>query len=224
LHKTEAVVPESPGSSIAESFRNLRSALFLKLKSEKSKVILVTSSQPQDGKSFISFNLAASIASVGYKTIILDCDLRKPALHEKFKEVNSPGLSDYMANHTPVDDIIHNTFVKNLSFIPAGPLLPNPSELLESGILDDLIKILKSKYEYVILDTTPAGVIADANLMMKYATQILLVCRNNYTREDVFTEVINNLNTNKFTNYDIVFNDLDLKRSPYGRYKSYYQK
>jgi tyrosine-protein kinase Etk/Wzc len=223
-YKTEAVVSEFPSSAIAESFRNLRSSLFLRLRSEQSKVILVTSAQPQDGKSFVAFNLAASIASVGYKTIILDCDLRRPTLHTKFRENNSSGLSIYMTNHHSKEDIIHNTFVKNLSFIPAGPQLPNPSELMESGLLDDLIIFLKSKFEYIILDTTPIGIISDANMLMKNAEQILLVCRNNYTRKDVFNDVISNFHSNNFSNYEIVFNDLDLKRSQYGDFKSYYHK
>jgi capsular exopolysaccharide synthesis family protein len=222
--KTEAVVPDFPGSSIAESFRNLRSSLFLRLRSEAPKVILVTSAQPREGKSFIAFNLAASIASVGHKTIILDCDLRRPTLHLKFKEANSTGLSVYMAKQANKDEIIKKTFVPNLSFIPAGPQLPNPSELMESGILDDLITTLKSKFDYIILDTTPAGIVADAFQMMKHASQILVVCRNNYTRKDVFIEVINNLQSNKFANYDVVFNDLDLKRSQIGAYNSYYHK
>lgn len=224
LYKTESVVSEFPGSSIAESFRNLRSNLFLRLRSEQAKVILVTSSQPRDGKSFIAFNLASSIASVGYKTIILDCDLRRPTLHVKFKEANTSGLSLYMSDNSTIEDITHKTFVKNLSFIPAGPILPNPSELIESGILDELIVSLKTQYEYIILDTTPLGIVADASLLMKHAAQILLVCRNNYTRKDMIAEVINNLNNNKFLNYDIVFNDLDLKRSQYGAYNSYYHK
>jgi capsular exopolysaccharide synthesis family protein len=224
LTKTEAVVPDFPDSSIAESFRNLRSSLFLRLRSEASKVILVTSAQPREGKSFIAFNLAASIASVGHKTIILDCDLRRPTLHLKFKEANSTGLSVYMAKQANKDEIIKKTFVPNLSFIPAGPQLPNPSELMESGILDDLITTLKSKFDYIILDTTPAGIVADAFQMMKHASQILVVCRNNYTRKDVFIEVINNLQSNKFANYDVVFNDLDLKRSQIGAYNSYYHK
>jgi capsular exopolysaccharide synthesis family protein len=224
IYKTESVVPEFPGSSIAESFRNLRSRIFLRLRSQPSKVVLVTSAQPRDGKSFIAYNLAASIASVGYSTIILDCDLRRPTLHLKFKENNSSGLSVYMDKHSSIDDIILKTYVKNLSFIPAGPQMPNPSELMESGILDDLIVSLKSRYEYIILDTTPAGIVADASLMMKHAAEILVVCRNNYTRKDLFSEVINNLNTNKFTNFDIAFNDLDLKRSKYGAYNSYYHK
>ena len=222
--KTEAVVPEFPGSSIAESFRNLRSNLFLRLRLIQSKVLLVTSAQPRDGKSFIAFNLAASIASVGYKTIIIDCDLRRPTLHLKFKENNSTGLSVYMARQASKEDIILETSIPNLSFIPAGPQLPNPSELMESGILDDIISYLKSKYEYIILDTTPAGIVADAFLMMKHASEILLVCRNDYTRKDVFSEVISNLQTNNFNNYEIIFNDLDLKRSKIGAYNSYYHK
>ena len=129
-----------------------------------------------------------------------------------------------MAKQANKDEIIKKTFVPNLSFIPAGPQLPNPSELMESGILDDLITTLKSKFDYIILDTTPAGIVADAFQMMKHASQILVVCRNNYTRKDVFIEVINNLQSNKFANYDVVFNDLDLKRSQIGAYNSYYHK
>jgi capsular exopolysaccharide synthesis family protein len=223
-YKTEAVVQEYPGSSVAESFRNLRSSLFLRFKTEPVKVILITSSQPQDGKSFISFNLASSIASVGYKTIILDCDLRRPTLHVKFREENTSGLSNYMVDHTPKEDIIINSYIKNLSFIPAGPVLANSSELIESGALDELINYLKKNYEYIIIDTTPSGIIADASLMFKYSNINLLVCRNNYTRKDVLNDVINLMNTNKVDNFDVVFNDLSIKESRYGRYNSYYHK
>ena len=122
-YKSEAVVREFPGSPIAESFRNLRSTIFLRCRPNSLKVIGITSSEPQDGKSFISFNLAASIASVGYKTVILDCDLRRPTLHEKFKNSNTSGLSTYMVNKSTIDDIIHKTDIKNLYFIPSGPIL-----------------------------------------------------------------------------------------------------
>ena len=222
--QNEAVVYESPGSSISESFRNLRSSLFLRLKSEQVKVILITSSQPQDGKSFISFNLAASIASVGYKTIILDCDLRRPTLHLKFKEDNSAGLSNYMTSNTQLESIIHKTFIKNLSFIPAGPILPNSSELIESGALDQVFTDLKKNFEYIIIDTTPSGIVADAALMTKYASINLVVCRNNFTRKDFFNDVLTLLKSNRVENYDVVFNDQNIKESRYGRYKSYYTK
>lgn len=223
-YKTEAVVHEAPGSAISESFRNLRSSLFLKSKKDPLKVILVTSSQPQDGKSFVAMNLATSIAAVGYKTIIIDCDLRKPTLHDKFKVRNSDGLSKYLANTTNNDEIIVNTFVDNLHFIPAGPVLPNSSELIESGALDRLIEYLKNKYEYIVIDTTPSGLVADAALLMKYASISLLVCRDNHTRRDVFTGVINFYNTHNIESFDVIYNDMEVKESRYGRYHGYYKK
>jgi tyrosine-protein kinase Etk/Wzc len=223
-YKTESVVKDYPGSSIAESFRNLRSSIFLKFRSEPQKVIMVTSSQPQDGKSFVSSNLAASIASVGHKTIILDCDLRRPTLHEKLNVVNTLGLSNYMVNNVSSDKIIKKTDIDNLWIIPAGPVLPNSAELIEAGVLDDLIEDLKTKFDYIIIDSTPVGLVADATLMIKYASFILLVCRNDYTRKDVFTDVLNLFRKNNIDNFDIVFNDLNLKKSRYGRYDNYYKQ
>lgn len=222
-YKSESVVSEYPGSAVAESFRNLRSSLFLRFRSKALKVIGITSAQPQDGKSFVSFNLAASIASVGYKTVILDCDLRRPTLHEKFKNPNVAGLSTYMINKSSIDEIINDTDVKNLSFIPSGPILPNSAELIEAGALDELIDHLKNIYEYIIIDTTPAGLVADAALMMKYSNVNLVVCRNNFTRKDVFKDVLTMLSTNRIDNFDVIFNDLNLKKSRYGRYNNYYK-
>jgi len=216
------VVAEFPKSAISESFRNLRSSLFLKSDHEKSKVILVTSSQPQDGKSFVSLNLASSIASVGYKTVLIDCDLRRPTLHIKLKEDNNRGLSNFMTKKATADEIIRNTAITNLDFISAGPVVPNPSELMESGVLDNLINYLKTKYDYIIIDTTPVGIVADAILMMKYASKVLMVIRNNYTRKDIFANVITNLKTNKLSNYEIVYNDLNLHKSSYRHYSNYY--
>ncbi len=223
-YRTEAVVSELPGSSIAESFRNLRSNLFLKYRTKPLKIIMVTSAQPMDGKSFVSFNLAAAIASVGHKSILVDCDLRRPTLHEKFNTDNTNGLSRYMVNHSSANEIIMETGVKNLAFIPSGPILPNSSELIEAGVLDDLINHLKTIYEYIIIDATPTGLVADAIPLIKYATHILLVCRNNHTRKDVLNDVLTMFRTNEIDNYDIVFNDLTLKGSRYGRYDNYYRK
>lgn len=223
-HKSESVVAEFPKSAVSESFRNLRSSLFLKSGRENSKVILITSSQPQDGKSFISFNLASSIASVGYRTILIDSDLRRPTLHTKMRTENKIGLTNYMTRNATADEIIKPTQIENLSFISAGPLIPNPSEMIELGVLDDLIPYLKTKFDYIIIDTTPVGIVADATLMMKYASKVLMVIRNNYTRKDVFSNVINNLKSNKLNSYDIVYNDLNLHKSSYRHYSNYYIK
>ncbi|MFO7851449.1 MAG: GumC family protein [Bacteroidota bacterium] len=222
-HKYEAVVHQAPGTPIAESFRKLRSSIFLRSKNDPVKTILVTSAQPQDGKSFVAMNLASSIASVGYKTIIIDCDLRLPTLHEKFKIENSGGLSEFLANKSGAKDVIHETFVPNLHFIPAGPVLPNSSELIEAGALDDLIRYLKDNYEYIIIDSTPAALVADATLLTKYSQLNLLVCKINHTRKDVFTDVVGMFKTNRIENYDVILNGLEMKDSRYGRYHGYYK-
>jgi tyrosine-protein kinase Etk/Wzc len=222
--KNEAVVANFPNSAISESFRNLRSSLFHKLKSEQSKVILITSSQPRDGKSFISFNLAASIASVGHKTIIIDCDLRRPVLHGKFGLDNSSGISNYLIKKVTIESITHKTSVENLSFISAGPVIPNPSELIAKGALDDFVNDLKLTYEYIIIDSSPLGLVADSIQLMKYASHVLLVTRINYTNKDVFANSLDAMSSNKFENFDVILNDLSLKKSPYSSYTGYYVK
>jgi capsular exopolysaccharide synthesis family protein len=221
-HRMEAVVAERPRSSISESFRILRTNLSFRFNGEASRVILITSSTPKEGKSFISFNLAASIASMGYKTLVIDCDLRRGTLHDKFNVDNSIGLSTYLVNKSLLDDVIVNTFVPNLFFIPAGPVLPNPAELLESNITEKLFQYLRLHFDYIVIDTSPIGAVADAYLLMKYASQTLLISRQNYTKKDIFVEVIRGLETNKFANYDIVFNDVNYKKSSYGRYYGAY--
>jgi tyrosine-protein kinase Etk/Wzc len=119
------------------------------------------------------------------------------------------------------------SFIRQISktfyFIPAGPLLANSSELIEAGALDDLIKHLEDTYDYVIIDTSPTGLIADASLLMRYASLILLVCRNESTRKDIFNDVLSMFRTNKIDNFDVVFNDMNISKTKYGHYTSYYK-
>jgi tyrosine-protein kinase Etk/Wzc len=223
-NKTEKVVENYFLHPSSESFRALKSNLLMKMPQKDPKVILITSPQPGDGKSFVSYNLGVSIALAGRKTILLDADLRRPTMHKKFNIENSPGISSILTKNTPINKIIHKTTIENLSFIPAGPVLRMPSKIIEAGILDALIHSLQEEYEYIILDTTPVGMIADALLLFKNATQIIIVARNNHTRKEIFSDVIDKLETNKVLNYDVVFNDLDFKGSPYKVYSKYYSK
>ncbi len=220
----ENVSSEYPNSSIAESFRNLRSNLFIKTKNYTSKVMLVTSSQPGEGKSFIAFNTAVSVASVGHKTIIIDCDFRKPKLHQKLKTENSIGLTNYMTDESSIKEIIVESEISNLHYIVAGPIHPNSSELIEARKLDKLIAHLKEQYDFVIIDTSPVGLVSDATALLRYISNILLVCRNNYTNRNMFIDTINSLkgHTNKETT--VVFNDIPVKKSKYGNYAGYYHK
>jgi Mrp family chromosome partitioning ATPase len=120
--------------------------------------------------------------------------------------------------------IIHTSEEENLHFIPAGPVLANSSEMIEGGALDDLMTYLKNNYTYVIIDSPPVGIVAEATQLMKYASHILFVCRNNYTRKDVYSDILNMFRTNKVENFDVVFNDMDLDNTQYGHYRDYYYK
>jgi len=222
--KVENVLVNNPASVSSEAFRALRSIIFRKLAPLKSKVILITSAQPQEGKSFISYNLATSIALVGKKTIIIDADLKRPALHKKFNLENKTGISNFMIDNLSFEEILQNTTIENLSFISAGHNLPNATEVIESGGLDTLIESVKGKFEYIIIDTSPIGFMADALLMSRYANLILLVVRNNSTFKESFTNVITTLNSNNINNYEVIFNDKDMMESSYGRYSKYYVK
>lgn len=222
--KAENLLFDNSASVASESIRALRSILFRKLKASNSKVILVTSSQPNDGKSFLSFNVALSIALVGKQTLIIDADFKRPSLHNKFKLGNKTGVTNFMTDNASLKEILNDTDIENLSFISAGPNMPNVTEIIESGGLDNLIEAVKEKFEYIIIDTNPIGFMADALVMTRYADYILLVVRNNSTFKDSFNEVIATLKSHNITNYDVVFNDKSLNEIGYGAYSKYYVK
>lgn len=222
--KSDRIFAEAPGSAIAESFRNLRSQLIFNLKERSDKVILVTSSQPKDGKSFIAYNLGVALASVGHKTVIVDGDLRRPTLHKKFDFENDKGISTYMSENTGIDKVIKQTDNENLFIIPAGPVLPNPSELIEKGELDSLFSHLKTEFDYIIIDSSPLGLVSDASQLIKYASHVSIVARNKFTRKSTFKTAMETLERYSVSDFDIVFNDIDIKKSPYAGYSKYYTK
>ncbi len=222
--KSDRIFAQAPGSAIAESFRSLRSQLVFNLKEQSDKVILVTSSQPKDGKSFISYNLGVALASVGYKTVIVDGDLRRPTLHKKFDFENDKGISTYMNNNTSIEEIIKPTDNDKLFIIPAGPVLPNPSELIEKGELDSLFRHLKAEYDYIIIDSSPLGLVSDASQLIKYASHVTVVARNNFTRKSTFKTAMETLKRFSVGDFDVVFNDIDIRKSPYAGYSKYYTK
>lgn len=220
-HKVESVVLDKPRSSVSESFRTLRTNLFIKLKVDEHKTVLVTSSLPREGKTFLSFNLASSIALLGHKTIVIDCDLRRPSLHTRFKTDNSIGLSTYLSGRAVMEDVIMK-LGPNLYFIPAGPVLPNPAELIESKTFEKLINQLKSTFTYLLIDTPPLGAVADSFLIMKYVSSSIIVTRYNYTKKEILLGVLKQLKTNNYENFNFVFNDVNFNKTGYGSYYGKY--
>ena len=186
-------VYESPKSSIAESFRGIRSSLQFMYKKQGvtgSKTVLITSSVSGEGKTFCAMNLATVFALSEKKTILVGVDLRKPKIFDDFKLNNEDGVVNYLIDQVNSEDIIQHSMIPNLDVITAGPVPPNPSELLLTDQMDRLMEELKQKYDYIILDTPPIGMVADAFNLVKYADATLYLIRQDYTKRGML-EAIN---------------------------------
>jgi hypothetical protein len=149
----DLVVLKQPRSIISEAIRQVRTSLMLSASGGPPKTILLTSPNPQEGKSTISCNLAASLALDGRQVVLLDCDLRRPRLHRVFHTLPQPGLTTYLTGNGSWEDIIKSTQVPNLWFAPAGPVPPSPTELLNSEAFKELLQRLSRDFQHVIIDT-----------------------------------------------------------------------
>ncbi len=209
------VVLKSLKSGIAEAFRGLRSNLQFMVKKKRSYVVAVTSTVAAEGKTTISVNLSAIISLTNKKVIILNLDMRKPTLHEKFNLSNSKGMSTLLTGNDSLEEVIQHTNYKNLDVITSGPIPPNPSELLESEEFGLIIDKLKNSYDVVILDTPPVGLVTDARVVMDYSDVVLYILRYNYSKKE-FIENINKLKKEGIKGLGIVFNDVKSLRKKYG--------
>ena len=204
---TSLVVPNSTKSIITESFRSLRTNIQYIAADKAKKIISVTSSIGGEGKTFVTMNLASIFALSNHKTILIGGDLRKPKLHNSFKVNKNQGLSNYLINKSNLDDIINKTNIKTLDVIASGPIPPNPAELLDSPKMNELLTILNEKYDYVIIDTPPIGLVTDGVILMQYADANLYIVRHNYSKIKSLS-VVNNIFKNKnISNLNIVIND-----------------
>jgi capsular exopolysaccharide synthesis family protein len=224
-HKSDNVMMEYPKSNIAESFRALRTNLEYHFRNITHKVILVTSSTEGEGKSFTALNIAMSYAQLGMKTLLVNFDLRKPAGYFSRQGGESMvGLSSYFSDSISLDDIILQSDHKMLHYIPAGPIPPNPVELISMGNTKELISQLKEMYDCIVLDTTPLAQVSDAYLLMDYADIKIVVARFQYTIKKVLTLISKDLKQKNISNLCLVINDNCYYRDQYGYGYGYYKK
>jgi len=177
------IKPESR-SAIGEMFRVLRTNLGFSVAHTPNPVIMVSSAQPGDGKTFVCLNLGISLAISGKKVVMLEMDLRRPQMLEYIKEGNpSKGLTNFLIGKIPLKETIQKTAInRNLDFISSGPIPPNPSELLLLNRMKTLIDQLKEMYDFVLIDTPPLGLVTDALLINKFSTNSVMVVRQKKTR------------------------------------------
>ena len=226
--KTSAgiVVHENKNNQTDEIFRSMRTNIQFMLK-ENQKVILFTSTQSGEGKTFNAANLSVSFALLGKKTILLGLDIRKPALGRLFgitdrqKGITSLLVKDQITWNELQDQIVPSGVNANLDLLLAGPIPPNPTELLAREGLSNIITMLREEYDYIILDTAPVGLVTDTLQIGRCADVTAFVCRADYTPKTSFG-LINTLNSEqKLPNMCIVINGIDMSKKKYGYYYGY---
>lgn len=216
----------SPRKEVAESFLALRTNLEYHYGAIKKKVILVTSCMEGEGKSFTAFNLAAAYAKLGKRTVLVNCDLRNPASWFGIPADKLPGLSSWYSNHTELTDVIQHSPFDNLDFIQAGPIPENPVELIAQEKTANMIELLKTSYDCIILDTAPLAIVSETFLLMDFASVKIMVVRLGYTNRKVFALTLNDLKTKNIRNINIVLNDNKkiIKQYGYGYGLGYVRK
>lgn len=212
---------EKPKSALSESFRAIRSSLqFLYKKSNVAgaKTLMITSSVSGEGKTFCSINIATVFALSEKKTVIVGLDLRKPRLFDEFNLANTVGVVNYLIKDKSLEEIVNHTSVPFLDVIFSGPIPPNPSELIMSDGMKDLIDELKTKYDYIILDTPPVGLVADSLELAQYCDVTLYIVRQNFTKKEMITLLNNRVNRDELHNTSIILNGFENKAKYGGGY------
>ncbi len=221
VNQTGVIIEEQPNSKIAEAFRNFRTNLQYANVDKKANSFLVTSFSPGEGKTFTCVNLATILAKAGKKTIILELDLHKPRVH-KMLGIASPkiGLSTYLIGQSDLASITTPSLIDNLSCLFAGPIPPNPSECVLSDKLRELIEICKANYDYVVIDTPPAGLLSDAVYLMQYVDTSIFVLNTEFATKRVIDFIHGLVNNNNIQNMVLNLNGVkNLGRRYY--YKGY---
>ncbi len=202
------------GSLAGEQFRKLRTHLLQVNISDPPKTILVTSAASGEGKTFVSFNLAAGIArDLHAYALLVDCDLRKPDLDHWLNLLNGRGLSEYLMGKGDVSEYLQKTEVDKLSILPSGSIQENPTELIGSQRMENLIQELKNRYadRYIILDSTPLLATSEPEVLSKFVDGILLVVRAGVTPRETVQQAMSSLDERKILGF--VLNDLEFKSS-----------
>ncbi len=205
-----------------ESVNSLRTNLRFLPDSKDAKVVSVTSTVSQEGKSFTLLNLAASLTLLDKKVVIVDLDMRKPKIHKYFDDSNiAKGSSLYLAGKASIEDSIYESKYKNLYYIPSGPVPPNPMELIQSARFESMLEKLKEEFDYVMIDNPPIGIVSDAIFVMNLSDANLFVVRSGFSHFSFLETAINVKHKNKIENMYFVLNGV--KKSSLGYYSAYSQ-
>ena len=211
------VMEKAPKSIDAEAYRSLRSNIEYSSFDDEYRAIVVTSSVPGEGKSTTSGNLALSLAQSGNKVLLVDCDMRKPSIHKKFKISNISGTAELLLRKESFEDVA-NFYNENLTIITAGKIPPNPSEMLSSRAMTAFIKEMKKEFKYIILDTPPLQAVTDAQVLSTKADGVLLVVRAGSTKRDAVLNSVDLIKKVQGKVIGTVLNGVENKKNSYYYY------
>lgn len=210
-----------PKSPLSEAYRTLRTNIQFSKADEPVKTILVTSAAPKEGKSTTVANLAITIAQMGLKTLLIDTDLRRPVLHKLFNVDRRTGIANVLVGNCSLDDAIQDSTVENLSIISCGTLPPNPSELLSSNRMDEMLKELKSRFNTILFDSPPVIAVTDAAVMAPHVDGVLMVVNSGGTQREALLRASELLKHVRARVLGVLLNNIQI-RNVYGSYYYYY--
>jgi capsular exopolysaccharide synthesis family protein len=209
-----------PRSGAAEAFRSIRTNIQYIDSNIGSKVVLVTSNAPGEGKTFTTINLAAILSKAGKRTLILELDLHKPRVQKALEMDPDKGISSIVIGKDEIADCVKQTRIENLHAILSGPIPPNPSDMILSEKLTEIINYGRANYDYVIIDTPPAGLISDALLLMKYSDINIFVVNPKFATTAIIRSTETLVNENEIKNFAFLMNNVKVvkRRYYYGKY------
>lgn len=213
----ELVLTKEVPFAIEEAYKSLRTNLLFSLPEEKCKIIEITSSVQNEGKSVTAINLAIALGKNGSKVLLIDCDLRLPTIARKLKVKQKPGLTNLLYGMCNAQDII-NHLECGIDVIPSGDLPPNPSETLGSSRMKKTLEFMTNVYDYIILDAPPIGVVTDAAVLAKQASGVILVVRKEVASYEGVDVALNKLKIANANILGFVLTDAETNASNYGNY------
>ncbi|NQT95804.1 MAG: polysaccharide biosynthesis tyrosine autokinase [Candidatus Omnitrophica bacterium] len=221
-NKSYILTKTKPNTRVAETYKALRTSIAFSSTEERPlKTILVSSPGPQEGKTSTICNLAITMAQNRKRVVLIDADMRKPRLHEIFKLKNNIGLSSFISGQSDQKNLIQQTDVDNLSLITSGPYTPNPSELISTHKMEELVKLLEDKFDYILFDTPPIAMVTDTVILSRVSDGIIMVLECDKTSRRILPQINKVLSDTKAKVVGFVLNKSSVRSAHYYNY-SYY--
>ncbi len=216
LPLSQLIVDKNPKSIISEAFRTIRTNLSFIDNTPGSKLISISSTISGEGKTFIAINIAGILAFTGKKVVLIDLDMRKPKIHKGFGVKNDKGMSTILTGETQIEECFNPSSIDNLKFITAGPTPPNPSELILSEKLGQVIADLQKQFDYVVIDNAPVGLVTDGIETLRKSDYPIYVLRAEYSDKYFIQNLVRLKTENQITRLAAVLNDVDMTKKRYG--------